>query len=157
MIASGDSAQYEQNLIDAGASNLLASTVSKIPNVALNFRVWLLAVVVLLSVGIIDWKFPHLFPKKIRRMRFSDEQKGQLPAILKDASDILSKVFSCPNLIEKNKSSKTMLAKVSKLRSTASALPSGNLSFSILDYCKYSDRVWTMGRYDTKDFKKWKN
>ena len=154
MVANGDDTQFKQNLLNSGSPEWFANLMSIIPKYSMNFWIWLLVVGVFCVVIIIDWKFPHLFPKRFRRVGFSKEQKAGLPALLKDVSDILTEVLHCPNMSEKNKSAKSMLGKVTKLRSKTSSLPSGNLSFSILDYCKYSDRVWTMGRYDIKDLKK---
>jgi len=154
MISSGDAQNAYENLIKAGTPEFLAKLMSKAPYLALNFKVWLFALFCLVCVGFVDWKYPHLFPKKFRRVRLSDTQKKELPVILENVSEILSDWRKCPNLSEKNDLSCGMLGKISTLRTKASSLPSGNLSFAILDYCKYSGRVWTRGKNDMRDLRK---
>jgi len=157
MVASGDSAQYEQNLIDAGAPQWLSSTISKIPSLALNFRIWLLVVIVLLVIAFIDWKFPHKFPRRLRRVKLSSKQKAAIKKSLKNASAISIQILQTKNLVEKNDMSEEMLAKIDSLRHDFVSMTSGRFSEIGLKFCRHAEQIYRVGQYNTTDYKKMSN
>ena len=151
MIASGDASNAYQNLKEAGTPDLLANLMSKAPYIALNFWVWAFSIAGLAIVGYIDWKHPHIFPKKVRRLQLTRTEKQNIRELVSDISEIQSEILNFWNLQEKNKSAPQILKRVNSVRSRAIEMRSGNLSRLAISFCRHAERVYQLGRYHIKD------